>query len=281
RVRDRMGGTDLQCIGTSATMGSRGGSREQREEVARVATKVFGDDVKPDHVVGETLRRITAPVDLDDAGLPARLAASVRDVETLVAKPFTEFVQDPLCSWVEATIGVRVDEGTGTLVRQTPQRLTGPDGVAARLEQLTGLPSGSAEAPLQRLLTAGYDIVDDPTSNRSLRAFAFRLHQFYNRGDTVYASPEPPGERYVTLRAQKLVPGEREKVLLPLAFCRECGHEYYTVWRTQDEDGVRFTPRRLSDVRGTGDGSAGYLYVNVKKPWPAKDSPDEVRALPE
>jgi ATP-dependent helicase YprA (DUF1998 family) len=281
RVRDRMGGPDLQCIGTSATMGSRGGIREQREEVARVATKVFGDDVKAEHVVGETLRRITAPIDLDDASLPERLAASVQAVESLITKPFSEFVQDPLCSWVESTIGVRVDEETGTLVRQTPQRLTGPDGVAAALEHLTGLPTGSTEAPLQRLLTAGYDIVDDPASNRPLRAFAFRLHQFYNRGDTVYASPEPPGERYVTLRAQKLVPGEPQKVLLPLAFCRECGHEYYTVWRAQDEGGLRFTPRRLGEVRGTGDASAGYLYMNAERPWPAKDSLEEFQALPE
>lgn len=281
RVRDRMGGTDLQCIGTSATMGSRGGIHEQREEVARVASKVFGDDVKPEHVVGETLRRVTAPIDLDDAGLPARLAASVRDLESLVTKPFAQFVQDPLCSWVESTIGVRVDEGTGTLVRQTPQRLTGPDGVAASLERLARLPSGSAEAPLQRLLTAGYDIVDDPSSNRPLRAFAFRLHQFYNRGDTVYASPEPPGERYVTLRAQKLVPEHPEKVLLPLAFCRECGHEYYTVWRAQDDGGVLFTPRRLGEVRGTGDASTGYLYVNAAEPWPEKDSLKELEKLPE
>jgi len=276
-----MGGTDLQRIGTSATVGSHGGIREQREEVVRVASQVFGDDVKPEHVVGETLRRVAAPNDLDDTGLPARLAASIRIVATLVANPLAEFMRDPLCSWVESTIGLRVDEGTGTLVRQTPQRLTGPDGVAAELERLTALPRGSAEAPLQRLPTAGYSIVDDPTSGQPLRAFAFRLHQFYNLGDTVYASPEPPGVRYVTLQAQKLVPGEPEKALLPLAFCREYGHEYYTVWHTQDEDGVQFTPRRLSKVRGTGDASTGYLYVNVERPWPPKDSGEELEAPPE
>lgn len=40
---------------------------------------------------------------------------------------------------------------------------------------------------MQHLLTAGCDFVEDPTSNRALQAFAFRLQQLYNRGDTVYA----------------------------------------------------------------------------------------------
>lgn len=281
RVRDRMGGKALQCIGTSATMASRGGVMEQRGEVARVATKIFGAEVKADHIVGETLRRITAPLDLSAADLPRKLAASVETIDSLVTKPFNEFVQDPLVSWIESTIGVQTDESTGLLVRATPQRLTGPDGVAAKLEQLTGASTGAYESPLQRLLTAGYDILEDPKSNRPLRAFAFRLHQFYNRGDTVYASPEPPKTRHITLQAQKLVPGERDKVLLPLAFCRECGHEYYTVWADQDEDGVVYVPRRLGDTRGERKESAGYLYVNPTNPWPASESINELNALPE
>lgn len=280
RARGRMGGADLQCIGTSATMGSRGSLVEQREEVARVAADIFGSEVKPQHVVSETLRRITPPIDASDPSLPPRLAASLQNVATLAQKPFEEFIKDPLCSWIESTLGVREDEATGTLVRQKPRRLTGPEGAAAELEQLTGLPAGSSAASLQRLLTAGYDIMDDPTSSRPHRAFAFRLHQFYNRGDTVYASPELPDARHVTLQAQKLVPNHPEKVLLPLAFCRECGHEYYTVWRTPDQDGVCFTPRRIGDVRASGDSEPGYLYVSIERPWPAKDSPEELQALP-
>jgi len=61
------------------------------------------------------------------------------------------------------------------------------------------------------------------------------------------------------LQAQKLVSFERERALLSLAFYRDCGHEYYTVWRAQYGEGVRLTPQHLSNVRGTGDASAGYL----------------------
>ena len=55
--------------------------------------------------------------------------------------------------------------------------------------------------------------------------FAFRIHQFVSRGDTVYASPEPEATRHITLHGQQFVPDDRNKVLLPLAFCRECGQD--------------------------------------------------------
>ena len=57
--------------------------------------------------------------------------------------------------------------------------------------------------------------------------FAFRLHQFYSRGETVWATPESVEDRFATVHEQRLMPGDRTKVLLPLAFCRACGQEYY------------------------------------------------------
>lgn len=57
RVRDSCESTDLQCIGTSATMASGGSSANQKQLVAQVATRLFGDEVTPDRVIGETLVR--------------------------------------------------------------------------------------------------------------------------------------------------------------------------------------------------------------------------------
>ena len=59
-------------------------------------------------------------------------------------------------------------------------------------------------------------------SQTGFPVFAFRIHQFFSRGETVYASLEPPEERFITTQLQQFVPGDRSKVLLPLAFCREC-----------------------------------------------------------
>ena len=45
----------ITCIGTSATMVSVGSLASQREEVARVATNMFGRSFRPDQVINETL----------------------------------------------------------------------------------------------------------------------------------------------------------------------------------------------------------------------------------
>ena len=76
----------------------------------------------------------------------------------------------------------------------------------------------------------GYNVRNPETG---FPVFAFRLHQFISRGDTVYASLEPEESRYLTIYRQQYVPGDRGKVLLPLAFCRECGQEYYSVRRAE------------------------------------------------
>ncbi len=58
RVREACEAADtLQCVGTSATMSSGGTLAEQRAEVARVATQIFGTEVEPDSVITETLVR--------------------------------------------------------------------------------------------------------------------------------------------------------------------------------------------------------------------------------
>lgn len=61
RVRDACEARSLQCIGTSATMSNEGDHLERRKDVARVASRIFGgpEDVAPEHVIGETLRRAT------------------------------------------------------------------------------------------------------------------------------------------------------------------------------------------------------------------------------
>lgn len=267
RTRNRMQSPELQCIGTSATMSSQGDAGSQQAEVARVATKVFGALVEPGHVIGETLRRITPEV----APNATLLAERVNDIDALTAEPYETFVTDPLASWVESMVGVELDATSNRLVRAKPRRLTGQGSLAESLAELTGLSIARCADALQRLLLAAYD---KRSAESDQPAFAFRLHQFISRGDAAFASLEAPGQRYVTLRAQKLVPGQPEKVLEPVAFCRECGHEYYTVWKATDQvtGVVKYTQRRLSDMRAEGEAEPGFLYTNPAHPWPAPSS---------
>ena len=47
----------LTLIGTSATMASSGSFEKQRETVASVTSKIFGEDISPRQIIGETLSR--------------------------------------------------------------------------------------------------------------------------------------------------------------------------------------------------------------------------------
>ncbi len=54
RVRNASGSDHLRVVGTSATLAGAGSYQEQRVEVAQVASRIFGAEVAPDSVIGET-----------------------------------------------------------------------------------------------------------------------------------------------------------------------------------------------------------------------------------
>ncbi|OGO32969.1 MAG: hypothetical protein A2Z16_04630, partial [Chloroflexi bacterium RBG_16_54_18] len=274
RVRNVLNAYQLQCIGTSATLASPGSLEIQRQEVARVATLLFGDTVKPENVIGETLRRTTPEHDLNDRLFLNRLAQRVSAPQAVPAD-YESLCHDPLASWIESHLGLTTDAASGRLVRARPRSISGggvssPDGAAHQLSAETGLPESRCAEALIRLLMAGYDILNPETD---LPTFAFRLHQFISRGDTVYASLEPESKRYLTVYGQQFVPGDRARILLPLAFCRECGQEYYVVRRIKDKQTGLFTfiPRELSERPGEESGEPGFLYYSSDNPWPNTD----------
>jgi ATP-dependent helicase YprA (DUF1998 family) len=226
RLRDRVGGDSLQYVGTSATMASGGNFEQQRREVATIATKFFGAAVLPDDVIGETLRPATKPVPLDDPGFLAVLRQRVES-DGAVPSQYEQFVADPLSSWIEHRLGLTVEAGTGRLIRAVPRSLTGVNGAAEKLADETGLSPERCAEVLEKQLLGSYSTGKNPENG--FPPFAFRLHQFISKGDTVYATLENEEERFVTVNGQQYVPGDRDRVLLPLVFCRECGQEYYCV----------------------------------------------------
>jgi Domain of unknown function (DUF4396) len=273
RVREATEATDLQCVGTSATLAGQGTLDEQQAEVARVASLLFGDEVRPENVIGETLRRATRTV-----AEPSALRQRVGDSEKPPAQ-HDAFVADPLASWLETTLGLAEEAGSRRLVRAEPKPITGVDGIAADLAGLTDLPEDTCLEAVRETLLAGYDI-DDPETG--FPAFAFRVHQFFSRRETVYASLEPEGERHITTQLQQYVPGSREKLLFPLAFCYECGQEYYTVRQEPDPDtGSRvFSPRDLLDVFTDEHTKVAFLYSSSDHPWP-EDPAEQLDRLPD
>ncbi len=252
RVKDACAAPDVRCIGTSATMSTEGGSADRREKVAEVASQLFGTTVLPENVIGETLVRATGeqagPVTIERIAAPAAPA------------DYADLVRDPLASWVETSFGLDRD-GEGRLARRAP---TTVQLAAAQLAGQTGADAGKCEKALQRTLQAG-SRARHPQTGRPL--FAFRLHQFLSKGDTAYVTLEDESSRHITRDYQVEQPGSDGKVLLPLAFCRECGQEYLVVWRRHRDGEFRYTARRDASVSAGGDAD-GYLYLSSDMPWP-------------
>lgn len=258
RVRNACAAPHLQVVGTSATMASARTQAEQKAvvaEVAEVASRLFGAEVTPERIIGETLRRATS-------NAPGRDALREAITRGTVPTDYAGLATDPLAAWVEDAFGLATEEATGRLRRRDPTT------VAAAAQQLatdTGTTTEAAEAAIRGVLQAGSAALD-PVTGRPL--FAFRLHQFLSKGDTVHASLEPEATRHLTDRYQTRVPGRPDAALFPLAFCRECGQEYYVVARQQRHDQAVFLPRTDRDASG-GDTANGYLYISTEHPWPA------------
>lgn len=283
RCREAFGGHDITCIGTSATMASGGTSEDQRREVAKVAQSLFGVAFTPDQVIGETLQRATPEIDVS---APAVLK-TIR--ETLVSdeEPPTDydvFRAHPLASWIESTFGVREEQDTGRLLRQLPRRLQGAhidgqESAADELAALTGADPKTCAAVLRRWLLRGSSLRRSESSRFPI--FAFRLHQFFTRGDTVWASLEPEAQRHLEIAKKAAKPGEPEKRLYPLVFCRHCGTAYYRVRVVEDEHGHVLMPRedrREEDDDGSAD---AYLYISEESPWPRGDEHARLARLPD
>jgi ATP-dependent helicase YprA (DUF1998 family)/very-short-patch-repair endonuclease len=279
RVRDRLEASELQCIGTSATLASEGTFEQQQQEVARVASQLFGSAVTLERVVGETLQRATPEFEFDDPQFLQALQTQVVSGPDTVSSDYNSFVRNPLSSWIESMFGITRDYGSGRFVRKQPISIRGQDGAASQLSQLTGIDELRCAEAIEQWLLAGYQC--DPHPETGMRPFAFRLHQFISPGGSAYASIEPEAKRHITVHGQRYVPDDRERLLFPVVFCRECGQEYYSVGMVDDGNGRHhFVPREFADPLSDADGTAGYLYMSNSQPWPSHQD-DVIERLPD
>ncbi|MDA1166258.1 MAG: DUF1998 domain-containing protein, partial [Planctomycetota bacterium] len=280
RTREACRAKEMLCIGTSATMATGGTYADQRNAIADVATRLFGTVVRSENVIGETLWRSTPEIDFSDPDDKAVLSGELSD-DFPIPTRHAEFIQTRMGSWLENTFGPTRDNPSDRLKRADPVTLTGNNAAAGALNQLTNAGEAQCAAAVRRWLLAGYMCEADPDTRA--RPFAFRLHQFISRGDAVYCSLEEAADRHQTLQGQQYVPGSREKLLFPLAFCRECGADYYTVWRTVDHatEKTVFKTRDLNERGSDGDaGLPGFLYRDAANPWP-EDPQLELERLPD
>lgn len=178
RLRETLKAKDLLFVGTSATMGSGATIAEIKTDVAAVASRLFGSKVEAGHVIGESLRRITAPISTSEPSSLEALRIRVQDPSFEVPTSFNAFCADPLAGWIETTFGLEEEPETRNLRRTTPKTLAQ---AGTELGKLIGLETTICSAAIQRWLLSGYKCEPDPFSGN--RPFAFRLHQFVSKGD--------------------------------------------------------------------------------------------------
>jgi Lhr-like helicase len=246
RVRERLAPDNLQCIGTSATMASDANTRNKQEVVAGVASKLFATTIDPSHVIIEELERVTdkskraesvkgALGPAIDAGVPANISDDA-------------LRGHPLAIWTETRLGITTTDANPAWHRARPRTL---DEAARELAGEAGRDEGACKDALRTLLLVSSLPETDRTGNKAASHrgfFAFKLHQFVSGAGHAFATLEPPGKRSVTVEGQQYLPGDPEKRLYPVHFCRECGHEYHPVRLISDDGRRKFLARDIDDA---------------------------------
>jgi superfamily II DNA/RNA helicase len=242
----------ITFIGTSATMVSVGSPTSQREEVAKVATTMFGRSFRPEQIVNETLTRsLRYSGDLPDRrALTQEIQAGI-DTRGDEAK----LQSHPVAVWLENRIAV--EEREGQLVRRWPLRI---GAVVSALAEESGQSEKACRSCLADLL------LWISTINQRLRStgsrytiLPFKLHQFIAQTGSVYTTLDQDDNRFITLE-----PGiykqdeENKKPIFPNVFSRATGHPFICVSHMGD----RLEPREFRESSEEGDEAAdGYLIV--------------------
>jgi len=277
RCRLAFGGHDMTCVGTSATMASGGSTNEQKQEVAKVAEMLFGVPFDISQVIGESLERATPDINLENQQVLQTLQNTIES-DASPPENYDDFRAHPLASWIESTFGVRAESGTDQLLRQIPRNMQGEGSAAEEIASLTVTTPDRCAAVLRRFLLKGSALRRNASSRFPI--FAFRLHQFFTRGDTIWATIEPESERHLEMSKKVAKPGEPDKPLFPLVFCRQCGTAYYRVKMVSDEHGKFLLPRENRREENDDGSNDAYLYLSASAPWPRTAGPELLERLP-
>jgi very-short-patch-repair endonuclease len=276
RCRMALGAPDLIRVGTSATMASGGTTADQKAKVAEVAQILFGTPFDASQVIGESLVRVTPEYDFTDPAQISRLIAAVNQASA--PDDYEAFRTHPLSSWIETTFGVSAEPSTGVLVRKKPRPIKGTHGAAHELSAITGVDIDLCFSAIRAFFEKGATLF--APSSSPYPVFAFRLHQFFTRGDTVWTSLESEDTRHLSLSKQVSKPGEPDKPLFPLVFCRRCGEAYARVRVLAREHGQYLQPRDDQREENDDPTTHAYLHLNTTAPWPRTEGRELLERLP-
>jgi len=262
RIRAR-GGNDVICIGTSATMVSEEDVATQRQQVAKVATTLFGKSFNPEQIINETLDRSlsffgTMPT-AQELSAAIKTGINVNDDITLLKT-------HPVAIWLENRIAL--EERVNQLFRRKPQRISD---VVNALAQESDLDEPRCFQFLSKLLewisAVNKRLQDD---GQRYTILPYKLHQFISQTGSVYTTLDQDENRFITLEPGVYKQDEADKKpIFPNVFSRATGHPFYCVSRL----GNRLEPREFRESSGDDEETTdGYLLIGEDIWDPLEDS---------
>lgn len=176
------------CMGTSATMSSRGNFDERQKAVAEVASKIFGEQITSGQIIAEQFERSLQW----NGACPgaAELATPVA-----IDQGLDQLRSHPLAIWLENSAAIVQTENG--LQRRKP--VSGRD-LIDMLMVVSSMSRESATAQILDLLK-WIAAVNKHQTDRGERytCLPFKLHQFFAQTGSVYATLGLPGSRKITL----------------------------------------------------------------------------------
>lgn len=233
------------CMGTSATMSSKGNLDEQKKVVADVASKIFGENVSQEQIIGEQLERSLEWSGTIPSG--SSLATPIKAEQTLEA-----LKQHPLAIWLENSAAIAETEHG--LQRRKPS--TAGDLIKA-LKEASPLSEKQATAQILDLLN-WIAAVNKRQKEQGERytCLPFKLHQFFAQTGSVYATLGLPGSRTVSLEPG-IYEGADNDFVFPHVFSRASGRTFICVH--VDQQNAKFLPREFNDTNARDGNDFGYI----------------------
>lgn len=257
RIKAAAKNKNIICIGTSATMAT-GTIDEQKNEVAKVATRFFDTDFDPESVIVESLTYSTSERIPSKESLVSALKADINDSSKKA------ILENPIAIWLERTIAVR-NEGEHKR-RNEPKSLKT---IASEFSIETGIIETEAEKKIIEILIWAESLnIESAREKKKDTILPFKLHQFISQTGYVYVTLEDADKRHITLEPNpfvKLSESEPEVPVFQTVFSRVSGVEFICVRKDFSESKLIFrdfnenqNPRNEDDLKAN-DG------IKVKK----------------
>jgi len=241
----------ISCIGTSATMVSGGNISEQKEQVAKVAQKIFGGAFTKDQIINESLVRC-----FEYSGNLPRPDELRKTIEvTINPEDDDEALRKcPFAVWLETRIALF--ESEGMLFRNKPMQFSE---IVNQLTLDSGVEGTVCEKALRDLLL-WITHVNKKRVQAGLNTYLpYKIHHFISQTGTVYVSLHNDEKRIISLEpANHRGHGDEKIPLYPVVFSRLSGHEFICVNKDYDKESI--TPREFREIIEEEENiTSGYL----------------------